>query len=350
LYVATAGSTDGTCTQSIPCKTIQQAIDAASGARHWIEIAAGTYPEALTISGKAIELIGAGQDMTDVAPATGNEAVITISNAPSAGIHNMKVRGAFGSNAYGVYCMAGVVPLTVTDATIADDASDGVKLCETTLVRSTISGCMGDGISGGLATDVEESTIAGNMGEAVKLQGGKLTLVRSKIDSNMGGGIDLTLSAFDIENSIITRNGGPTTPVGGVSVSDPPSGGPNAIRFSTISANQAQLAGVGVSCAVPGTITFDDDIIWNNIVVSGEAQVAGNGCAYTYSLIGPQANGQNLNMDPQFVDPQGDDFHIRVVSPAVDVGDATAAPTADYDGDTRPQGAGFDIGADEVKQ
>jgi len=51
--------------------------------------------------------------------------------------------------------------------------------------------------------------------------------------------------------------------------------------------------------------------------------------------------------DPQFVDPAHGDFHLRSSSPAVDAGSATDAPVVDLDGDPRPSGAGYDIGADE---
>lgn len=50
--------------------------------------------------------------------------------------------------------------------------------------------------------------------------------------------------------------------------------------------------------------------------------------------------------DPRFVNPPANDYHLRNGSPAINQG-INAGINVDYDGDTRPQDAGFDIGADE---
>ena len=50
---------------------------------------------------------------------------------------------------------------------------------------------------------------------------------------------------------------------------------------------------------------------------------------------------------PLFVDAEGDNMHLREGSPVIDRGSSDAAPSSDIDGDTRPQGQGYDIGADE---
>lgn len=54
-----------------------------------------------------------------------------------------------------------------------------------------------------------------------------------------------------------------------------------------------------------------------------------------------------LDTDPLFVDPEGDDYHLTVGSPAIDAAADLAEVAVDCDGTTRPQGAGWDMGAFE---
>ncbi len=51
--------------------------------------------------------------------------------------------------------------------------------------------------------------------------------------------------------------------------------------------------------------------------------------------------------DPRFVNPAGADFHLHGDSPAVDQESSLDAAGEDFDGQPRPAGAGYDIGADE---
>jgi hypothetical protein len=51
--------------------------------------------------------------------------------------------------------------------------------------------------------------------------------------------------------------------------------------------------------------------------------------------------------DPLFVNPTNADFRLQGGSPAIDQGSSDDAPGEDFDGNTRPQGSGYDIGAFE---
>jgi parallel beta-helix repeat protein len=55
----------------------------------------------------------------------------------------------------------------------------------------------------------------------------------------------------------------------------------------------------------------------------------------------------NLTTDPQFVDASLHDFRLGVTSPAIDAGETLGEVLNDYAKVSRPQGAGYDIGAYE---
>jgi len=64
---------------------------------------------------------------------------------------------------------------------------------------------------------------------------------------------------------------------------------------------------------------------------------------HTYAI-----NGSDYVVgDPQFVNAAGQNFHLQNDSPAIDKGSSMDAPVNDFDGHSRPFGAGYDIGADE---
>jgi parallel beta-helix repeat protein len=73
--------------------------------------------------------------------------------------------------------------------------------------------------------------------------------------------------------------------------------------------------------------------------------VAENG-GYDYQLRNRLQDGKPVKGDPKFKKNERD-LHLSVGSPAIDSGVATDAPSTDIDGTSRPQGAGYDVGAYE---
>jgi hypothetical protein len=57
--------------------------------------------------------------------------------------------------------------------------------------------------------------------------------------------------------------------------------------------------------------------------------------------------GDLVDVSPSFVNPLMGNYHLQAGSPAIDHGSAVAAPGTDFDGQARPYGTGYDIGADE---
>lgn len=102
---------------------------------------------------------------------------------------------------------------------------------------------------------------------------------------------------------------------------------------------------IGSVVATP--LTFGNDIAFGN--ASGTQVEAGN-CAWRFSDIGPvpRVGTGDLNLDPQFVAPAQNNFHLQASSPLRDAADPTATVADDIDDDARRQGGGRDVGADEI--
>jgi hypothetical protein len=66
----------------------------------------------------------------------------------------------------------------------------------------------------------------------------------------------------------------------------------------------------------------------------------------TYTCKNPPSIHDLWQVNPQFVDPAADNYHLLPASPAIDTG-IDVGVTTDFDGNSRPQGKAFDIGAFE---
>lgn len=64
------------------------------------------------------------------------------------------------------------------------------------------------------------------------------------------------------------------------------------------------------------------------------------------NTVGVTSGGHSLTGDSAFADPWADDYHLTALSAAIDAG-TDLGVTNDFEGDTRPEGAAPDIGADE---
>jgi len=110
----------------------------------------------------------------------------------------------------------------------------------------------------------------------------------------------------------------------------------NIIENNTVYANGYQ-----------GLYTYDgqQDVFRNNISFGNRGEGGYPGDAFIGS--GNASITNLLGVDPLFVDPTIADFHLSPESPAIDAGNAIATVTEDFDGTSRPQGGGWDIGAYE---
>jgi len=194
------------------------------------------------------------------------------------------------------------------------------------------------------------STVSNNAGGGISASGGTLTVTQSTISGNTGGGISISGGQFDLTNNFIVSNGGPLAVFGGAKIDGIATGtGAHRLDFNTITANQTSgTLTAGVLCsAIAVPLTFASNIVFRN---GSGMQVEGSGCAWNYSDIGQVITGTaDINADPLFVNVSQGDFHIQATSPAKDTADPGAMENVDFDGDARPQGTHSDMGADEVK-
>jgi hypothetical protein len=121
------------------------------------------------------------------------------------------------------------------------------------------------------------------------------------------------------------------------------SGSNGSVEFTTV-ADSGTDGGTGpraVSCA--NGVLVRSSIIW---APGTTTRVSIDGCSLLNTLAGPTAVAGANNSDPEFVNAAAHDYHIAASSPARDAVDA--GPMTDFEGDPRPRGAKFDIGADEA--
>jgi len=95
---------------------------------------------------------------------------------------------------------------------------------------------------------------------------------------------------------------------------------------------------VGISVTTGSTVTLEPTL-WGTGEWSNSSDWGGEGSIVTGTV--------NLWGLPGFVNPDGGDYHLGPGSRAIDHG-VDVGVTDDVDGDPRPYGPGYDIGADEL--
>jgi len=183
--------------------------------------------------------------------------------------------------------------------------------------------------------------------------------------ANGGGGIIVTQGDNLIYNNVCYGNrGGSNSTSFGISVFNIPAGqGPTVICHNALYDNGN--AGLNIqgsnNVILKNNICLDDD--QRNLVLSASANIVlDHNCYYpdgpmrfifergVYDFTGYQtASGQDSHSflaEPMFANPNGRDFHLQPGSPCIDTGTG-AGVYVDFEGQVRPQGSGFDIGADE---
>ncbi|MCX6024408.1 MAG: hypothetical protein NTZ05_22300, partial [Chloroflexi bacterium] len=314
-YVATATGSDASndCkTVGSPCKTIAYAVGVAL-AGDTVIIAAGTYPERITIN-KNLTVNGAGAATTII---DGGHAgsVVTVSSGSASSISGVTIRNGTSGGGAGIYHVAGT--LTVTDSILTGNTTSGVgggiySAAPLIVIRSAINGNTAVSYGGGIASPatltVVDSTISGNTG-------------------TLGGAIGST-NTVTVINSTITGNTG--TVAGGIVP------GPNTTIKNSIVAKQAS----GPDCST--TIGTQS----NNLESGTTCGFSGNGSVQ--NVTDPKLGPLQMNGGPTPT------MALLAGSPAVNGGNNTVCTTEpliagkDQRGYPRSRNTSCDMGALEA--
>jgi hypothetical protein len=160
--------------------------------------------------------------------------------------------------------------------------------------------------------------------------GAALTLDRVILSGGLNGIVAANMTTVDMSNLLVFSTSGVAVDLSTAS---------GSISFVTITDSGT---GTGVAGLICSAVAVRSSIVWTPSGTSISA-----GCTNLVSTIaGPIGVGGAMNVDPLFVSSAGHDYHLGANSPARDQVDA--GPMFDFEGDPRPSGPRFDIGADEA--
>ena len=237
-----------------------------------------------------------------------------------------------------------------------------VEVRGNTIAYNQATGGTGILVGTGSQASIEDNTVEHNQatlhagGGIAVWAGGSATISQNWVADNIGGGVDIAGKA-SLENNLIVRsshNAEHPTGQGQVRIT---SSEPVTLTNNTIAGNGAEF---GIEIQATGALSLTNNLVVDHaygLYSDGAAtpwlahnDVWGNAIA-DYHGLAPGAT--DISADPDFVDPNNDDYHLGTCSGAVDAGTNTDAPLVDYDGDMRPVdghdtgSALTDIGADE---
>ncbi|MCP4170986.1 MAG: DUF5123 domain-containing protein, partial [Fuerstiella sp.] len=271
-------------------------------------------------------------------------------------------------NGAGIYIYGGG-PHSISGSTITNNESTGgtgggiwVRLPILTIENTTISNnkTPGGAFMGGGGIWSRQSTL--NLDKVT---------IKSNTTEGAGGGLYLTdWSVVTMTNSNVVDNTASGT--GGGLYLGNYNDSPINLTMNNCTVSNNNLTdttdgeGGGIYTFRLSNVTINNSIFWGNKaagLVSAHEAYASLGATNTFSFTSSvvmnirnnfTASGGNIdfdanciNADPMFVDSANGDYHLKSISPAIDQGTATDAPADDIDGDDRPDGTGYDMGADE---
>jgi len=309
-----------------------------------VTVSPGTYHENLHSRGKNVILQSSDPFNDDIVSSTvidgdGASPVIFFTGTEDATciVRGLTLRNGsayYGGGLYGNGTLA-----TIEGNKIVDNSAQwyggGIYMCDGTIQNNTIYG--NSAYSGGglfwCDGTIQKNTISNNSATGKYAEGGGLCECNGTVQNN--------IICF---NSAIGMYG----QGGGISDCD------GTIQNNTIWGNLSKGEGGGLSGCI-GTIM--NCIIWQNVAPYNSQFSRGPIPSYSCIQYWTRGGTGNIFVHPRLVDPDRGDFHLQEDSPCIDAGGSITGLAQDFDGDPRPyaavtwesrgDGSGFDMGADE---
>jgi hypothetical protein len=302
-YVEPLVGTGTTCSLAMPCKKVAEALGTG---RHYVKLT-GTVDEAIDVNGGRVVTFLA-DPTTTLTRTNGNGAVITVrDDGTSLAIYDLTIHNG-QNNPSSIGCLippgSGAPTLSLTRTLIANNAGGGI---------STTGGSLA----------IIQSTISGNAGGGISATGGSLAITQSTISGNAGGGISAAGGTLTIARSTVSLNLAGGISIGGI--------GPvfditNTYVFRNGDDNSSTFGGLSLSFAMPGSNRLAFNTIVDNKASNGSAGifcsatgfaasnniVARNALAGSTTAPGAQTSGMCMHLtskiqpdvtDLAFVDP-----------------------------------------------
>lgn len=315
IWIASAGAIDqGTCTRSSPCGSMIYATAQLSENRNHIVLDGGRYPMRVAFSSST----------TGVSEAFihGNGSII--SNPTTIGtaldlkipflLRKVTIEGSNGSSAL----IAGGPNIRLESVTIS--AAKAVRVNSGSVIATDIR----------ISDSADTAAIIVGAGAELTINRGTISRSPVAITAAPGSTVHLrNLLVFDIDLRALEL----------VQVM-------GELEFSTIA--DVGLNETAAPCAVAcdASLRVTSSIIWQRRC-SGVLRDAAGPCTFQSSILSSPAVAGAMNVDPLFVDQATHDYHLGPTSPARNLVDS--GPSLDYEGESRPYGSRFDIGADEAR-
>ncbi len=252
IYVVEGGTSTSPCDSASPCGSLEDALALVSQSRRFILLDDKAYGEHLDLEDINVTIIGNNASILGLR----NEPVITVSDDVTLTMERVEIRSAVGGT-----------------------NTDGIR-------------CLSIGSS---TVQLKDITVRSNGGIGIRTNGCELVLESSVVQNNLGGGVNISNSAFTIVNSFILSNGSSAAAspsnLGGVRITNNDPLAPQVFAFNTVTQNQtgsvARASGVDCSVNDISTVLATSSIVRKD---SASKPAVSGSCAWVFSNIQDRAS------------------------------------------------------------